>query len=834
MPKEFTTKDRVLVHLLEYFPEKDKYPQPVEITQEGMAESIGAKQNTISYAVRDLVKRKMVYEKTTRIEGKRQRRKGYFLTERGIKKAEEVKDKVFQKNVKLEVDGEVKEIHLKELNRFLHTNFTIIEILNKLEGDKFEYHSGSFRKKNVTYYRDLPQGHVDTEKAEDVKKWLEDGENNILLVEGEYGTGKTNLVTSIVNECEENVNIFYMKLEIWHTLRNLWDNIANFLSKCGEHKLTSYLEVSEKTNFMEVVINLEMDLKLIPKTLFIIEDLDENNQISKELCDLVKNVGDLDNLTFIFTGAPGFCRVDKKEAELKVDKITLDFEECERPMFVKLAEDYFLKETCEAVLDIVIETKFTPEEYLALAYISIHRIPVEKNEITNLEPVNKHFLNNIINTALVKLTTEEKPLIHPFARRRIIGRMPEEMQRTLYNFAADYYEELPAKTEIEKVEYLYHLGNSGDIERFTDGLWEYGPDITSSGYSDSLLRIIYDTKFQLSQNDSSISFWEAECDSIQENYNDALELYDKAIDNTDEDWIITKSRHGKAKLYRELGDVNKALTEYKQSLKNAERLREERKDLLGITYLRLGEILDIKGEYDKAQKYLENSVEILKKKKMYSYLTTAYFHLARIWKNKGDLNKALDYFKDGSQMWENIDETYKRVGGLHEMGMFYKVIRDLEHAEEFIKETVSICEQLGYEKLKGSALITLAECYLEKGEHEKVVGCAKDAEEIFDFFGNEEDRAYAFALMGQAYSKLDEEKLAEENLSRAISIYQKLGSSYSLGLAYFSMAKLQEKKGNKEGVADNFRKSLLSLSCSGANNVVEQVEREMKTIPLSM
>lgn len=834
MPKEFTTKDEVLVHLLQYFSEKDKYPQPVEITQEGMAETIGAKQNTISYAVRDLVKKGMVYEKTTRIEGKRQRRKGYFLTEKGIKKAEKVKEKAFQKNIKLEFDGEVKDIHLKELNRFLHTNFTVIEILNKLDGDRFEYHSGSFMKKNVTYYRDIPQDYVKVEETDEVKKWLDDGENNILLVEGEYGTGKTNLVTSVVNEYKGDINIFYMKLEIWHTMRNLWDNLANFLSKCGEHKLTSYLEVSEKTNFKEAVTNLEMDLKLIPNTLFIIEDLDENNQISEGLCNLLKNVSDLDNLKFIFTGAPGFCGIDERGAGLKVHKIILDFEECDKPMFVKLAEDHLLKETCEAVLDIVIETKFTPEEYLALAYISIHRIPVEKNEIKNLEPINRHFLNNIINTTLVKLTTEEKPLIHPFARRRIIGRMPEEMQVMLYNFAADYYEELPAKTEIEKVEYLYHLGNSGDIERFTEGLWDCAPDITSSGYSDSLLRIIYDTRFQLSQNDSSICFWEAECDSIQENYNEALELYDKAIDNTDEDWIITKSRHGKAKLYRELGDLNKVLDEYKKSLKNAEKLKEGRRNLLGITYLRLGEILDIRGDYDKAQKYLEKSVEILKKNMMYSYLTTAYFHLARIWKNKGDLDKALNYFKEGSQMWENIDETYKRVGGLHEMGMFYKVIRDLEHAEEFIKETVSICEQLGYERLKGSALITLAECYLEKGEHEKVVECAKEAEEIFDFFGNEEDMAYAFALMGQAYSKLDKEQLAEENLSRAISIYQKIGSSYSLGLAYFSMAKLQEKKGNKEGVADNFRKSLLSLSCSGAENVVEQVEREMKTIPLSM
>ncbi|MFW5927779.1 MAG: hypothetical protein ACOCSL_01155, partial [Thermoplasmatota archaeon] len=70
--------------------------------------------------------------------------------------------------------------------------------------------------------------------------------------------------------------------------------------------------------------------------------------------------------------------------------------------------------------------------------------------------------------------------------------------------------------------------------------------------------------------------------------------------------------------------------------------------------------------------------------------------------------------------------------------------------------------------------------------------------------------------------------------NKAITIYQKLGSSYYLGLTYFSMAKLQEKIENKEGIAKNYRKAILSFSGSGANTLAERVQKEMENIPITM
>ncbi|MEF8833042.1 MAG: tetratricopeptide repeat protein, partial [Candidatus Thermoplasmatota archaeon] len=160
--------------------------------------------------------------------------------------------------------------------------------------------------------------------------------------------------------------------------------------------------------------------------------------------------------------------------------------------------------------------------------------------------------------------------------------------------------------------------------------------------------------------------------------------------------------------------------------------------------------------------------------------------------------------------------------------------RELNSAEEYLKEAIDTSERFGYWDLKASALISLTECYLEKRKIEEAVQTGKEGLELLEDLEDESGEALAHTLLGNAYSISERLKKAEEHYNKSISIYQKLGASYKLGLAYFSMAKLHEKKDNKEGIAENYRKAILSFSGSGANWMAERVEKEMESIPISM
>ncbi len=834
MVRKVTTKEKVLVHLLDYHSTRDKYQQPVEITQEGMAQAIGSKQNTISYSVRNLVNEGFLIEDTSRIKGKKQRRKGYFLTDKGVKKANKISSKINQSQVKAILKGQERELLIKDINKFFHTNFSTIEILKRLDNGVFEYESESTKMERADHTFNMPEPPATI--PEGLSEFLEmlEAEDRLFLIEGDPGSGKTSLVTSAMEEYLGRIPIFYLKIEGWHNERYLWDHLAAFLSKNGEHKLSSYLESTRNVKVPEALQNLKGDLELISQAIFCIDDLDDNPILMRILCDFAKDIKEMQGVRMILTLKPGQCPIENKR-RMRPEVVSLVCDECDNHMFVELADFYGMKESCEAVLDLVLENNLTPEEHLALSYISIHRYPIEKSEICKLESVNSNLITNLLKTPLATVSIDEKPIVHPQVRKRLLGRLPSTTEQILNSIAAEYYDEIPAKNIWEKLEVLYHLAGAFEFESFFEVIKENGLEMISSGYSRSLLDLIHRVENNMeSAEDPSLLFWKGEAHRILNEYPLALSNYRSVIDNFEDQEMITSSHHGIARILEEQGQYESALLEYEKAIDISKGTSLIDSDITGKTLFQIAELYSKKGDIDDAKKYLIKAIDILNKNKAYPTLASAYFLMAHVEKESGNSEEALDAFEAGLSVWENIEETYHKVGGLHDIGAFYKVIRDLSHAEEFLIETIEMCEQMGYRKLKASALLTLTECYLERNELKKAVESAEEATMIFNKLDYEEERAYGHALLGQAYTRLDDMDKAEENLAKAISIYQKLGSSYPLGLAYFSMAKLQEKKGNKEGIASNFRKSLLSLSSSGASRVIEHVQREMKTIPLSM
>lgn len=834
--RNVTTKEKVLIHLLDYYPIRGKYQQPIGITQEGMAESIGSKQNTISYSVRNLVKEGLLNEETSRIKGKTQRRKGYFLSDRGVEKARKLLKDIYQSSVKVVMNGNEKTILVKEVNKYLNTNFTIIEILNKIEDGVLKGKVKSSKAEGTNYLHDMPEPSAKRSSFLDQLKELINKGNNTILVEGDPGSGKTTLFTSYAEDILDETALFYFKIEAWHTERHLWEHLANFLSGNGKHKLTSYLEANKEITREEAISTVKMDLEMLTDAVLMFEDIDEKPYFINPLCDFISEIKDTDRVNFLLSGSSGFCTV-KKRKKMGARVLRLGYENCDNPMFEIVAQYFGLKESCEAILDIVLENNLTPEEHLALSYMSIHRYPIEKKEVCRLEAINMNLLINLLKTPLISLTIDEKPLVHPFVRKRLVGRLPQETRVALHEVAARYYEDIPARTTLEDIELLHHLSGLKDKESLNFYLNQLADNIILSGHSRSLINVMEDLvkrKWLNMDEDPAPNLWLAEAYRTIGEDTLALQRYNIALDHTEHAGVITRARNGLGKIKEKKGMYSNAIKEYEKALESVKTIEEHSEIFMGKTYYLLARAQDKTGERRSSKRNILKAIDSLKVEKEHSMLTSSYFLLAKLEREAGNTDEALTAFKKGMESWHDIEETYNRVGGLHEIGAFYKVIRDLSNAEDFLKETIETCEQLGYRKLKGSALLTLTENYLEKGEYDKAVETAKEAVLIFSMLDAEEERAYSHALLGQAYTKLDKIDEAEDNLTKAISIYQKIGSSYPLGLSYFSMAKLQEKKGNKEGIANNFRKSLLSFSSSGAKRMIEQVQREMKTIPLSM
>ncbi len=835
MSNEFTTKEKVLVNLLEFFSVKDRYPRPIEMTQEGMAERTGSKQNTISYAVRNLVDEGLVYEETTRVKTKDQRLKAYFLTEKGIDEAKEIKNKMAHLPVKIEVDGKEKVVPVKDINMYYHTRYSLLEIILHMENGTFKMMESKEDISKVAYLHHVSESpNIEPKEYNELINWWS-GDGKVFMVQGEEGSGKTTLLTKFVHSIIEERNIFYFKIRDWYTQRYLWDHLANFLSSTGEHKLYAYLEASKDITFKEALRALTLDLKHLSDAVIIIEDIEKVDNIRDLVYKISENIKDIESTRIILSGKPGLISSEKEE-KIGAKTLNLDYREYDKPMFVELGNAYNLDEGSDIVLDVVLEGMITPEEFIAIAYMSIHRLPVERSEVIKVGEVNRYLFNELLQTPMLSRTIEDKVLLHDFVKERVVNRLWVEEQEILHSFAEEYYYVIPSKIVEEKIEYLYHSIRAGDIEGFLNGLHDYAEEIISSGFSEQLINEIecIDVPLDKQEEGGVVSFWKGEAHRTIHEYDKAIVAYNEILDICNDEEIKTRAHMGIASVLEAQKQFKLAIERYELAIKNAQDVGKDRDILLGNIYQNLSNLYSNKGSYDKAKEYLKKAIALLEEQNDYSLLTTLYLLSAKLEKESGDLKAALKYLEKGMKSWRFIEETYQRAGGLHDIGSFYKVLRELEGAEEFLTESIDICEQFGYTHLKGLALLKLTECYIEKGDSAKAISSAEDAKDIFNFLDLDEEEAYSYALLGQAYAKLERNDEAECNFNRSITIYHKIDSSYALGLVYFSMAKLQEKNGNKTGVAENYRKSVISLISSGADDMAEQVERVMKTVPLTM
>jgi len=827
MDTNFTAKEKVLVHLLNHYGGDDGgYALPVELTQEGIADRLDLKQNTVSYAVRKLVEEDLLREETHRIKNKKQKRKAYFLTEKGFKKGKETREKMLETKVDVIPDSEKSPIKIGEINAYFQTNLSLLDIIRKVEKEgSFEPEKEKAKQSFEAHITHLPSSKEKPHpKFDDFMDLWKEG-NEIISVIGEEGTGKTTLLSKLIDKIKENNNIFYFNVKSWQDPMHLWMDLSEFLEKCGHHTLSSYLKSADKLEREERFNHFLKDIEEI-NTVFIFDDIHANEKISEIIEEIISLKDRIDSSRFIVT-------IEENDPDISIDepdKIMLDSTD----LLLNVLKDFYEDAKSIGSLGDILDYYITDEEYWALALLSIFRLPVNRKALSLLEPVTPKMVENLLNTPLVDITEKEKSIhVHNLIKRDIWESLTSDEKTWLHEIASEHYISEPSRGEEHIIEKLYHLLKAKRYRTFKETMVEEGKDILSRGYYDTVIGLI--DEFENHVQDHSVILIKAEAYKKKSHYEQALESYNKIIDSNAEPLLATKAYVGSASTKELQGKYDEAFSEYEKAEESATKIetKSKRKKLIGKILFRQGSLISEMGEYSKAEELLSEAINTLDKEE-HSLLTTAYFVLARIKKLNGDWDESIDYFGNGLKHWEQIKETYQRIGGLKEIGSFYTILRELASAEEYLKEAIDTSERFGYWDLKASALISLTECYLEKRKIEEAIQTGKEAKDLLDEIGDESGKALIYTLLGNAYSMLERWKKAEEHYNKAISIYQKTGASYKLGLTYFSMAKLQEKKDNKEGIAENYRKAILSFSGSGANWMAEKVEKEMDSIPISM
>ena len=318
-------------------------------------------------------------------------------------------------------------------------------------------------------------------------------------------------------------------------------------------------------------------------------------------------------------------------------------------------------------------------------------------------------------------------------------------------------------------------------------------------------------------------------------YDDAIKFLNEAnrINEEDEDLQYKiKILNELGSVYRRISQLDEALDYHEQALNLLNNFNDE--DELTTTYVYLGIINDIKGNYDKALSYHQQALELNKKQNDIRGIAGSIHNIGILYQKLEKYPQALDYYNQALKYWELLNNqsglasTYNSLGGVneltgnpiealkyyklaleiwkksgsknsvsiavHNIGSVYETLGNYEEAIKYIQQAIDLREELGDISGVGGSWILLASVYNKQGKTDLAISTAKKGLELAKQSGAWSSIRHSHLVLSEIY---ESNGLFKEALSEYKN-YKSVHDSIFNSETQQSLTELQEKYNSED------------------------------------
>jgi tetratricopeptide (TPR) repeat protein len=363
--------------------------------------------------------------------------------------------------------------------------------------------------------------------------------------------------------------------------------------------------------------------------------------------------------------------------------------------------------------------------------------------------------------------TREDIALHDEMRRLVLlWSWPEQSMKTssqrqaLSEHMITYYEqEIKKEQSIQlrqayQVEMLYHLlcvDLSQGFDQSNRGfaffleLVEPALRLKQNTYARSLIQEVRQFEHDLlPEQRYSLMMQEAELLQNEENYKDALDLYEEYLQRLKETAWLAQHR---ADISRERGICFTRLSQFSEAIYALNYSLEiyetqQNSEQLAVTYSRIGYAYDRQGNWDTAVKYYKKSIELHCTENNRSGYADSLNSLAWVYRSQGNLEEALRICRIGLRLREELykeqKESERSIGfSCSALGRIYYALGESPQAKRFFQRAYEIYERTSYQKGIASTYTHFGQFCLDKGELEEADKYFKKAYSIAIYIDSE-------------------------------------------------------------------------------------------------
>ncbi|MFO8050914.1 MAG: tetratricopeptide repeat protein [Thermoplasmatota archaeon] len=824
LPK-LTVDKRILLHLFEQKHSEMDFEVPKEVVQDGIAEAVSVRRDNIPRTMKKLKGEDFVYEVLKRIKGLPRKRKAYFLTERGMEFAKNVRDSVALHKVYLELsDGSLKRVYLKDVPSYLNTSIPLIELYHMVGKENLlkekairRYLSGELERPKdvnpegfVSLLQDVPlpkRFYGREQELSQIRDWLDEEGSSIMSITGIAGIGKTTLAAKVIMENQGRMHLFWYRFHRWDSLRNVLFSIARFLEQMGRSGLRTYLDNNtrlEKKEFYSLIENSFKDAKA-----FMV--FDDFQRAEDEIVDFFSNLKEMlpsmSGLKILVVGRQVFPFYDRSDVLLKkvVRELTLeglDKESCRgllniedmdddifsrvysitkgHPLFLQLilsTEDLEDQKDIKRYIYEEIFKKLDKKDSLLLQIASVYRYPAPSEAFFTEEGLDFTILDRLIDANLIMETSYDEYEAHDLIKEFFYNRLTPGQKKEYHSKAANFYMEVG--TDRATVEAMYHMAMGGQVIKAMKLASAYGERIMTKGYVEQFSSVLTLLEKEITEEtqeyDAMRRLLKGEVQMIMGRWDKASSDLKRAAAMAEAQGRELVSARANLKLgsiENRRGNKETAEKRLKRALRIARKL--DNKEQVARSLQALGELYSTRGEFDQAEKHLKESLQIARELENSSLIASSHTSLGIIYTNQDKLERSIEEFNKAIMFLEEEDNALEMARVKVNIGTVLSSMGDLEEAIVNFEDSIELAADAGDLRQKGYALAGAAHVYIRNKECDIARDYLDEALQIFSTLGEQFKIALINLDYGRYYLQLDDEKRALKAMKRCIDIMEKM------------------------------------------------------------
>ncbi|MDP1744827.1 MAG: tetratricopeptide repeat protein [Bacteroidota bacterium] len=251
----------------------------------------------------------------------------------------------------------------------------------------------------------------------------------------------------------------------------------------------------------------------------------------------------------------------------------------------------------------------------------------------------------------------------------------------------------------------------------------------------------------------------------------------------------------------------------KESLNSSE--KKAFKKALSLGYNSLGIIFYNKGNYDKAINYYSRSLKIREEIGDKKGIAATLNNFGIVYQDQGDNAKAIECYTRSLKTNEEIGDKKGEANTLSNIGRIYREQHDTSKAIYYQTRSLKLRESIGDKRGMAIAFSNIGSIYSDQGNITKAMEYFLHYLKISEEIGDKNNIALALGNIGLVYKNQGDNVKALDYYSKSLKMFEEIGKKKWMAASLTNIGEIYKQKGEIEKAIDFYKNALVIAQSAG-------------------